>query len=252
MGGRAMSVVTLTAIHGNGGGAHRFALAAPHFPADVDFRPLTLPGFADRRADAALRTLADYGRYLSEVIARQPRPRVLLGHGIGGSLALQMAQHYAPMLDGLILHAPVGAFLNARWFPRLMALPGARRAGQLAISSPLLRPLWRKALFTKPVPPAFADRFFEEYRQCANFSQMFDLITASWFDSLSPVQMPSALLWGARERVLAAGHAPAFQALLPGAKLRIIDHWDHFPMIDQPEEYAQVVTVLVTECLRRG
>ncbi|HSB62349.1 MAG TPA: alpha/beta hydrolase, partial [Vicinamibacteria bacterium] len=142
------------------------------------------------------------------------------------------------------LHAPVGAGLRSRRFPRLMALPGARRLGQWAFSTPLLRPLWRRRLFSRPVPRDYADRFFAEYRASAAFARMFDLITPGWFESLRPVPVPSALLWGERERVLTVDQAEAFRPLLPGCLVSLPGRWDHFPMIEEPEAYAREVCAL--------
>lgn len=237
-----MSALSLIALHGNGGGGHRFSRL--RFTPDVAFHALTLPGFADRPRDPALASLADYAAWVARELEGIPRPRVLLGHGIGGSIALELLRKQAHAIDGLILHAPVGADLDRRWFPWLMSLPGARAAGQWLFSSELTRPLFARLLFTQPVPRDFLDRFFDEYRQCQVFGQMFDLITARWFASLEPTVLPSAILWGRRERVLAAAHAPQFQKLLPGARIHVIDGWDHFPMIEQPEEYAREVGMI--------
>jgi alpha-beta hydrolase superfamily lysophospholipase len=82
-----------------------------------------------------LRTLRDYAGHLAASVEQQPRPRVVLGHGIGGSIALELAQEYASSIDGLILHAPVGARLDRRWFPQLMAVPGARELGRRLFAS---------------------------------------------------------------------------------------------------------------------
>jgi alpha-beta hydrolase superfamily lysophospholipase len=122
----SISPLTIFAVHGNGGGAFRFERIKSHIPAEIHFQPVTLPGFAGQPADPTLRSLYDYAAYLRGITAASPRPLVLLGHGTGGSLALEFIQHFAAELDGLILHAPVGTRLEARLFPRLMALPGAR------------------------------------------------------------------------------------------------------------------------------
>ncbi|MEM9489387.1 MAG: alpha/beta hydrolase, partial [Myxococcota bacterium] len=126
-------------------------------------------------------------------------------------------------------------------------LPGARRLGQWLLSSRLTRPLWRRLFFTQAVPHDYLDRFFDEYRRCSVFGDMFDLITADWFRSLQPIHRPAVLLWGERERVLSSDQAEMFHALVPGARTRTIAHWDHFPMIEQPDEYAREVFRLVEQ-----
>jgi len=234
----------VVAVHGNGGGAHRFARVVPLMPPDVRLAPVTLPGFANVPADPSLRSLADYAAVLAGLVAEQPRPRLVLGHGIGGSIALELVQARASLLDGLILHAPVGTRLDRRLFPRLMAVPGARRLGQRLLASRPLRPLVRRLFFSKAVPPAYLDRFFDEYGQCSVFSQMFDLITPMWFRELRPTDLPAALLWGEAERLLAVDQVRDFQALLPGALVRRVPGWGHFPMIERPDQYAAEIAAL--------
>ncbi len=240
-----MPDLTLIAVHGNGGGGFRFSLLPPHLSPTIRFRAVTLPGFADVPRNPALQSLADYARWLHEEIASEKRPLLLLGTGIGGSIALEYAQHYP--LDGLILHAPVGTRLDTRFFPRLMRLPGMAKLGQWAFSTPLLRPLWQRLLFSQPLPQQVTTRFFNEYRQCQVFGQMFTLITAEWWASLRPLDMPAALLWGEDERVLSVDQLEDYKALLPRHVVRIVPGWDHFPMLEQPAAYAAEVSALATQ-----
>lgn len=238
--------LTLLAIHGNGGGGFRFARIMPHLPATIRFEAPTLPGFADRPADPALRTMRDYADHIADLAAALPAPRVLLGTGIGGAFLLELMQREQPPVEGLILHAPVGTRLESRRFPWLMKLPGMRAFGQWLFSARLARPLFKRLLFQdfRQVPAADLDRFFDEYRRCAVFGQMFDIISAEWYDSLGPSHLPTALLWGAEERILNPDHIADYQALLPAATVHLIDGWDHFPMMEQPAAYARVIVDL--------
>lgn len=243
--------VPVLAVHGNGGGAFRFRLTTPHMPATVAWRPVTLPGFSTSAPDPSLRTIADYARHLAqrcdETAAELGIAPVLLGHGIGGSIAMELVQRRSDAVAGLILHAPVGARLDRRLFPLLMRVPGMKPAVQRLIASRTLRPVWRKNFFTEPVPPAYLAQFFEEYRACSVFTDMFDLITPEWFAALRPTEVPTVLLWGDGDRVLDVSQLPAVQAAVaPHAVVERVAHWDHFPMIEQPAEYAQVIARLAT------
>lgn len=235
--------ITLIAIHGNGGGGFRFSRVPDHLPAGVRLVAPTLPGFGGTPRDPALQTLADYGRVVADHVAAQPRPRVLLGTGIGGTFAIEAVQQGID-LDGLILHAPVGTRLETRWFPRLMRLPGMTTLGRTLLSAPPLRPLWRRRLFTRPIPDADARRFFDGYAQCAAFGQMFSIITADWFANLQPMIVPAALLWGEQERILPLDQLDDYRALLPNHVVRTVPGWDHFPTLDRPADFARVVTEL--------
>lgn len=244
---------SLIAVHGNGGGGFRFERIEPFVPADVRFLAPTLPGFDDVPQDCSLRTLKDYAFKLREMIRHVPSPIVMLGTGIGGSIVLEFAQHFESDARALILHAPVGARLKTRLFPNLMKPPWARRLGQRLFSSKLARPIFSSLLFESPqnIPPDYLRRFFEAYRQCAAFAQMFDIITDEWFRSLRPINAPSALLWGEKERVLTPDQARDYQKLLPNSVIRLVPNWNHFPMIEQPEAFARETLNLARDLLQK-
>jgi pimeloyl-ACP methyl ester carboxylesterase len=241
--------LSLIAVHGNGGGGFRFSPSAPYYPESINFSAPTLPGFADVPRDPELTSLADYAEVLREHVRKQPAPRVLLGTGIGGAIALEYIQHPADDLAGVILHAPVGTRLDTRTFPKLMRTPGMSRLGQWAFSSRLTRPLFRRLLFSEPLPDDVVDRFFDEYARCSVFSQMFRIIDADWFASLEPRHLPAALLWGEREKLLTVDQLEDYKALLPNHRVEVIPEWDHFPMLETPEAFARVTTELALDLI---
>ena len=243
--------LTLVAIHGNGGGAFRFERVLPHVPEGIVWRALTLPGFDGSAADPTLTSVRDYADWIVEHIAAESRPRVLLGTGIGGSFALDAAQRHAERIDGLLLHAPVGTRLDTRLFPRLMRRPAIRRLGRRLIASPWTRPLFRRLLFREALPRDYVRRFFEAYRHCAAFEQMFEIIHPAWFDGLRPVELPAALLWGERERVLHVDQLEDYRRLLDEPEIRRVPGWDHFPMIEQPEEFIREVIQISERLVER-
>ncbi len=238
-------VAHVVAVHGNGGGAERFARAAPRMPDDVALHPITLPGFGDRPADPAVVTLRDHAEALAALAEDAPRPRVLLGHGIGGSLILELLQVRPAVADAVILHAPVGADLDERRVPRaLRRRPWLAEVLRRAIATRALRPLLARAALTAEIPAADRDALFEGYRRAASFALMWQLIGPEWFAALAPTSLPSALLWGERERVLDVRQVRAFTRLLPDAVVRTVPGWDHFPMLDQPDAWAAEVADL--------
>lgn len=238
-------MTTIVAVHGNGGGASRFALVAEVLRGRADFHAVTLPGFSTTPRDGTLRTVGDYADRLAvDVAAAGPRP-VVLGHGIGGTFALDLASRRPDLLGGLILHAPVAANLDTRLFPRLMSAKPVRATAKRLIAARPLRPAWRRLFFPHGAPRDVLDGFFEEYRHCEAFGQMFEIITPAWFSAVAPVTgIPAVLLWGARDRVLRSGQADAVRAKVPEAEVIVREGWDHFPMIEQPEEYADAILAI--------
>jgi pimeloyl-ACP methyl ester carboxylesterase len=193
-----------------------------------------------------LQTLKDYATHINDIVTATSTPRVLLGHGIGGSLVLEFIQHYPDSVDGIILHAPVGASLDSRRFPKLMKLPGMAELGKQVFASSLFRPLWTRLLFQAEVPTDYLNQFFAEYRYCTAFAQMFELITAEWFKGLTPRDVPAVLLWGEREKVLKVAQLEAFLHLLPNANRVTVPDWDHFTMVDAPQAYMDQLVQLAS------
>lgn len=246
-----MTEVAIIALHGNGGGGFRFQRASQHFPEEVRFSAPTLPGFADQPADHTLKSLSDYARAIKSMVEREPRPRILLGHGIGGTLGLQLCQEYPDSVDGIILHAPVGAFLDRRLMPKLMMLPGMARLGRAIFTNRLLRPYFTGKLFAKEVPQSYLEEFFKEYERCTVFEDMFRLITHEWFSALRSMRVPASVLWGQQDHVLSVDHAGEFAKLFENSTIHIIPHWTHWPMIEMPDDYASVVTKISKELVVR-
>ena len=236
--------VAVLALHGNGGGAARFAAVAPRMPPDVALHAVTLPGFAEVPRDPALTSTADYGRVVLDHLRDLPRPRVVLGHGIGGALALEALRQDPGAADGLVLHAPVGVRLDTRLLPRVARVPGVLTVLRRGISSRVTRPLVRRRLFGDRVPRRTADAFLQAYGRCEVFAQMFSLVDAPWFASLPPLHLPAVLLWGAGDDVLAVDQAREWSHVVPAATVEVVDAWTHWPMLEQPEHYAATVARL--------
>lgn len=235
---------TIIAIHGNGGGAFRFALV-PELAVPAKLHPITLPGFQGRVLPSGPVTIETFTSAVRDAIAdvRNADPTgkvVLLGHGIGGSIALDVVAHDATVADGLILLSPVGVKLDERWFPKVMSKPPVRKAAKAIISSPVMQATAGRFLF-KPAPRPFAKRFLAEYANADAFEVMFDLLDAEWFDGLPPVEIPVAIVWGGNDRVLDVSHVEAYEEVIADTRRIVRDDWGHYPMIEQPEDFASVM-----------
>ncbi|HEV8469633.1 MAG TPA: alpha/beta fold hydrolase [Candidatus Limnocylindria bacterium] len=89
-----------------------------------------LPGFALhpslRAADATVVQLADY---VARVIEELSIPRALvLGHSLGGGVALHLALRRPELVSGLVLIAPAALGLSLHWIYKLYCVPLLGRA----------------------------------------------------------------------------------------------------------------------------
>ena len=242
-----MTRLTIVALHGNGGGGERFARVVPFASAGVRWVTPTLPGFGGRGLGSVADLEGLVGAVIETVDAAKVEgvPTVILGHGIGGSLALTALQTRPDLAEGLILHAVVGPRLDRRLLPLLLRPRAMKRLAQSLISGSVTRELFRARLFPHLEPGerrALTEPFFDAYKVCAAFPLLFEWLTPDWFAGLKPVGVRTGLLWGNGDRVLKPEQMTDLVRLVPvNAVQRVVEGWAHFPMIEQPEQYAQTV-----------
>lgn len=251
----------LLLIHGNGGANARFQLflevARKEKPSKLRIHLPLLPGFEGRPFPKAEDQWAPLLQALGEVVQQAPEEKwVLYGHGVGGSMLLEWAKRGWSLPNGhrfqphdVIMHSIIGASLQARWFPKVMALKPVRSLIHQLNPNQQLRPRWEKKLFLKPshIPKRIRTQFFEDYRQCAAFPILFDLITPQWYDQVKDELSAQDyyFLWGGEERVVAAQYLEFWKRDFPKARFEIVPEWDHFPMLETPEAfYHKIIEIL--------
>lgn len=239
--------ISITAIHGNGGGGFRFDMAKSLFPKNINFNNPTLPGFDIKNKTAERLSINEYADWLADYMRNIQRPSILMGHGLGGVFILEFLQKHAALVDGVILHSIVGANLNKRIFPKLMKLPGVAFIAKNLIASSLFRPIFRRRFFQNKIDSNFEKIFFDAFGKCEAFESMFHQIDYSWFKKLIPIDVPATFLWGEKDWILKPSEINELKKIFPCHSKLIIPGWDHFPMIDQPESYAFEVTKIATD-----
>lgn len=253
----------LLLLHGNGGGYTRFVPFLELFKnrPQTDFRAIVpeLPGFDGRPLPSAQPGWAPFLEALQRTIAQHPNARwVYYGHGIGGSLLLEWARQGWIMPGGgsappekTILHGCIGASLEHRFFPKLMRPMPIRRLMQRIIAWPPLRPVWEKRLFQYPqrIPEKVRQQFFQDYSRCAAFPVFFDLITPDWYQRIKKELSASDFhfIWGSEERVVAARYLRLWKQDFPRSTFDIVEGWDHFPMLDEPELFLEKIISILAQ-----
>ena len=201
-----------------------------------------LPGFGGSERPRGLQaSLASYGRWLAEAAQRQAdgRPVVLLGHSLGGSVALHAAPLLGDQLRGLVQIAVGGGVFQPRPFAQV------RRGGAAFVR---WRPGWLARLpGTEAIrSPLLADgRAARGLLACSTnrgaVRQLPRLI--------SELTVPSLWIAGSRDRVMEPRYVRHLAGYSHRHELMILEGLGHLPMRQKPRELAALIDSWLEEQL---
>jgi pimeloyl-ACP methyl ester carboxylesterase len=230
-------------IHGLGGSLNNFRYNIPALSEQFRVVALDLKGFgySDRPPDADYSQTAQ-AQLVAEFMGRLGvGPAAVLGHSLGGAIALRLAALFPRRVTRLVLVASAP--------PVRVTLPlgGAALRPILRLGTVLVlhqRGVREAVLRSGFYDPSFlTPEMLEEFRRLGRIRGSAEAIVRVILDSardepldLAQIQQPTLLLWGACDRATGLRIARWFQARLPDARLRVIDRARHMVMEERAEE----------------
>ncbi|MDX6451552.1 MAG: pimeloyl-[acyl-carrier protein] methyl ester esterase [Gaiellaceae bacterium] len=236
----------LLLVHGFGGAAWNFTELAPLLPG----RRLIIPDLPGHGGSSPLPapTLTGFADLLAELL---DEPVDVLGHSMGGVVALRLAERHPSLVRRLVLAAAAGISSSTRLAELTIALTGmiqpgriaGRRVGLVARSRRLRR------LVFEGFEVANADLLTE--RAVHGFlrgpTMHTDALGAGLAlagddprQDLDRVGCPVLILWGARDRQVPLGDGFEYARRL-GAPLRVIADCGHLLIGERPDVCARAV-----------
>ena len=210
---------------------------------------------AKPRADYSV---AAYANGMRDLLGVLDVDRVtLVGHSLGGGVAMQFAYQFPEKTERMVLVASGGAgrgvspLLRAATLPGAQAvisglrLPGARLAVNLAVAVAakldtgigLDAPDLRRVVDALPDATARA-AFIRTLRAVVDWrGQVVTMLDRCYLARA----MPTLLMWGSRDSVLPVGHAYQAHAAMPGSRLEIFDGAGHFPFRTDPDRFVRLL-----------
>jgi pimeloyl-ACP methyl ester carboxylesterase len=207
------------------------------------------------RGDYSLGAFASGLRDLLEYLGHD---RVtIVGHSLGGGVAMQFAYQYFEHCARLVLVDSGGLGREVSWALRAGTLPGAEfllpviashrvRLAGMAVGRILgllpMRPRPSMAelgrgygtLADSPARTAFVHTLRSVVEPGGQRVQANDLLYLS-------EGRPTLIIWGALDTVIPVAHAYDAHAAIPGSQLEIFEQSEHFPHMDEPDRFARVL-----------
>jgi pimeloyl-ACP methyl ester carboxylesterase len=176
----------------------------------------------------------------------------IVGHSLGGGVALQFAYQFPERCNRLVLVGSGGLGQEVHKGLRAMALPGAEHVLPLLVA-PLVRRFGDGLLdllgkvnlqlatdaretwagMGTLTDPDARRAFVHTVRAVVGVSgQRVSAIDRLYLSE----EVPTLLLWGADDSVIPSRHGQDAHDLLPGSRLEVLAGAGHFPHRDQPEQ----------------
>ena len=182
----------------------------------------------------------------------------IIGHSLGGGIAMQFAYQFPERCERLVLVSSGGLGDEVHPLLRAATLPGSEfvlplLAHPRTVNAAMLLPraLGRLGLRTGPdlteIAHGYQSLSNAEARNAfihtvrAVIDPTGQRVNAS--DRLYLTShMPSMIIWGRRDRIIPVEHAHAAHQGMPGSRLEIFDEAGHFPHLNDPLRFTAVLT----------
>ena len=228
--------------------AERYTVVAPDLLGHGDS--------AKPRADYSLGAYASAIRDLLGVLGFERG--TILGHSLGGGVAMQFAYQFPERCERLVLVSSGGLGLELHLILRAAALPGAewvlpllcsgglcdavggaaRFVGRVAglRAGPELDEIWRS--FVSLSDPDARQAFLHTVRTVIDIRGQ----RASACDRLYlAAEMPTMIIWGERDPLIPVAHAHSAHQRMRGSRLEIFPDAGHFPHRGNSRRFVEVL-----------
>lgn len=188
----------------------------------------------------------------------------VVGHSLGGGIALQFAYLFPDRLAGLVLVSSGGLGRELNPLLRAATLPGSELVLPL-VASNWLHGVGDTALrwWSKVGLPSISPSSDEGWRGLASLADG-DTRRAFLATSRSVIDVrgqtvsaanrlpgmasrPTMLIWGERDRIVPATHVEAAKGELPTSRVEMFQRSGHFPHLDEPDRFARVLAEFMAE-----
>jgi pimeloyl-ACP methyl ester carboxylesterase len=238
----------LLLVHGLGATMNAWDEVAPALASSCTVLTVDLPGHGRSAAPAGDYSLGAYASALRDLLdALGHRTATILGHSLGGGIAMQFAYQFPERTERLVLVASggLGAEIN-RWL-RAATLPGAELALRVAACRPL-RWLRRRRLERDADAAGARRTFLRSLRAVADHRGQ----RAAATDRLYLLdRAPTMIVWGRRDDVIPVVHAERTHDVMANSRLEVFDGAGHCPHLDEPARFAALVQDFVHDPARR-
>jgi pimeloyl-ACP methyl ester carboxylesterase len=211
--------------------AERFALMVPDHPS-----------FGRSSTPAWLDDIADLAYFYLDLLADLKLDGVhVIGHSMGGWIALEMAIRSSERMKSLSLIAPAGIRIKGAPIANIFLMDRAMLMHALYHDPAIVA----QELAATPTP-AEIDTIVANQVAAARLAwqpRFFNPRLRKW---LHRVTVPTRIVWGAEDKIIAPAYAAEFAKLIPGATVTMVAGAGHIPHAEKADEVTSAIVNFIT------
>ncbi len=261
---RSGSGPSVLLIHGMAGSRRTWREAQARLSASCDVIAVDLPGHGDSTLPNGDYSLGSLAGALRDLLDRLGVERAtIVGHSLGGGVALQFTYQFPERCERLVLVSSGGLGREVSGFLRALSVPGAsaalsgllalRRSERVVSVAGFFRPVAQWAWPDLPLmlshfaalqSPTLRRSFLATIR--AVIDPRGQTVSATERLPLAR-RLPVFVVWGRRDQMIPPTHALAVVQALPAARAEVFDEAGHYPHEHDPERFAASVARFISE-----
>ncbi|MBR9860691.1 alpha/beta hydrolase [bacterium] len=230
---------TIVLLHGLFGALSNFTDVLDAFKTKYRVVIPLMPIYEMPLTSLGVKGLADFVHDF--IVMKGYKDIVMLGNSLGGHVALVYMKNYPDRIKSLVLTGSSGLYENA------MGDSYPKRGDRDYIK--------KKVEYTFYSPETATDELIEEVFEITNNRNKVIRILAlaksairhNMRKDIPDFNVPTCLIWGKQDNVTPPHVAEEFHKLLPDSKLFWIDKCGHAPMMEQPQEFNQILNDYLSE-----
>lgn len=209
-------------LHGYGVSSHVWHYISPLLAQHHQLWMVDLPGYGRSKHYGVWELRAIAPLLLTWMQQVGLSSTVVMGHSMGGAIAIHLAASAPQVVNKLIIVDSAGLPFQSS-LPR-MALRTVRSALQSGGKYP--RQLIRDML---------------QPRLRLLWSSAQEVVHSDFREEVALIQQPTLIIWGEQDPLIPLSFGQQLQQALPHAQFALLHHSGHRPMMNEPQRFSQIV-----------
>jgi pimeloyl-ACP methyl ester carboxylesterase len=199
------------------------------------------PGYGESSGNDQLQDLPDLIYYYLDLLDTMGlRGLPMVGHGLGGMIAAELAAVQPERFTALVLIAPLGLWLQDDPVRDFFAMTPADLSA--ALYHDTSSPVARAAAEAPTEGDALIAYHLDRAKSMATAAKyLWPIPNRGLAKRLHRVSAPTLIAWGESDGVASPRYAEAFRAKIAGAQVTLIPEAGHLPHEEQPTRLAEAV-----------